>query len=95
MSEQGPNRKPQASDALPGAGAIDVPADDGRDFVLVKDGRRLVFRCAPGDETQLIQRLAEMAEDPESELTWFDAAVLSHQMGQRFDRTLKAMNKAS
>lgn len=38
----------------------------------------------------MIQTLVEMAADPASPIDWFDAAVLSHQMGQRIAGDLQA-----
>lgn len=67
--------------------------DDARQVVLVKHGQRYVFRYTPGQETKLIQGLVEMAGDPQSQLDWFDAAVLSHQMGQRLSKQLENILK--
>ena len=66
-------------------------ADTRRQVVLVKGAQRWVFRYAPGDEVRLLGDLARLAEDPASGLTWFDAAVLSHQMGQRLSRQLESI----
>ncbi|MEM0915708.1 MAG: hypothetical protein AAGK09_14025 [Planctomycetota bacterium] len=46
-----------------------------------KAGRTLAYRCDPGHEAELIQRLAHDAADPDTPLTWFDAAVLCHRVG--------------
>ena len=64
-----------------------------RQLVLVKNGQRYVFRYALGDETGLLESLIEMARDAKSELTWFDAAMLSHQMGKRFGQQLEQIVK--
>ena len=58
-------------------------ADGGRELLLVKQGQRFVFRCAHGQESQLLDQIIEMARDPESDIQWFDAAMLSHQLGAR------------
>lgn len=60
-----------------------------RELVLVKNGQRYVFRCAPGEEPSLLARLSEMVRDPNIDLDWFDAAVLSHQIGQRMGSRLQ------
>ncbi len=65
-----------------------VTADGGRELVLVKNGQRYVFRCAQGQEPQLLDQLIEMARDPQSDLQWFDAAMLSHQLGTRMTSQL-------
>ncbi len=68
----------------PGPGLHEqVAADGSRELLLVKQGQRYVFRCAHGQEPQLLDQIIEMARDPESDIQWFDAAMLSHQLGSR------------
>ena len=78
---------------------IPSPAPQGanseQELVLVKNGRRYVFRCTDGHESQMLLQLADMVRDPDNELDWFDAAVLSHQMGQRMGRRLERISKPS
>lgn len=93
--KQSDHRHDPGADDQPVIDAQDAGAPEPRDLVLVKDGRRLVFRCGPGGEAAMIRQLAEMAEDPENDLTWFDAAVLSHQLGERFSRQIQKMKQAS
>lgn len=64
-----------------------------RELVLVKNGQRYVFRCAPGEESALLRQLGDLVRDPRMDLDWFDAAVLSHQIGQRFATQLQRMQK--
>jgi len=64
-----------------------------RQVVLVKQGQRYVFRYAAGEEDKLLDGLKQMAHDPGHDLSWFDAAVLSHQMGQRFGQQLEKIMK--
>jgi hypothetical protein len=66
---------------------------NARQLVLVKRSQRWVFRYCPGEETNVLQSLAEEAEDPTSNFDWFDAAVLSHQMGDKMARQLKNLMK--
>ena len=61
--------------------------------MLVKHGQRYVFRYAPGEELKLMKGLADMARDPHCDLDWFDAAVLSHQMGQGIGQKLDQILK--
>lgn len=68
-------------------------ADSARQLVLMKHGRRYIFRYAPGEEVKLLDELVCLAGDPTSELDWFDAAVLSHQMGQRFGHVFENLLK--
>ncbi len=65
-----------------------------RQLVLVKNGHRYVFRYERGEETKVLAGLVEMARDPKSELDWFDAAVLSHQLGQRMSEQLERLRRA-
>jgi len=62
---------------------------DPNQLTLVKNGQRYVFRCEPGQEPELLEQLAELAKNPDSEIDWFDAAVLSHQVGVRLNHQLK------
>lgn len=55
---------------------------------MVKGKHRFVFRYAEGHEAALLSSFVAMANDPDSEFDWFDAAVLSYQMGQQLSREL-------
>jgi hypothetical protein len=61
------------------------------EFALVKNGKRYVFDCAPGHEAQTLNEIAEMVTRNDSDLTWFDAAVLSHQLGERMSKRLNEL----
>ena len=60
------------------------------ELVLIKAGERFVFPCPPGAEARLLTQLRGMVTDPTSRLNWFDAAVVSHAMGQRLSDRLAA-----
>jgi len=66
-----------------------APDEAARQLVLVKNGQRYVFRYRKGDETQMLAHLVDLAQDDGSDLDWFDAAVLSHQMGRRLGEQLQ------
>ena len=55
---------------------------------MVKGEQRYVFRYAEGCESELLSSLVALANDPDTEFDWFDAAVLSYQMGQQLAREL-------
>ena len=55
---------------------------------LVKGGHRYVFRYPAGGEADVIGAFANLASDPDSNFDWFDAAVLSYQMGRRLELEL-------
>ncbi len=59
-----------------------------RHLSLVKGHHRYVIRYTGGREADVIDALASLASDPESEFDWFDAAVLSYQMGRRLEMEL-------
>ena len=65
------------------------------ELVLLKAERRFVFRCAPGQERELLAHLRELAADPEVELDAFDAAVLSQQIVRRLGARLAGMAESS
>ncbi len=58
-----------------------IPAQ--RSLTMVKGRHRYVFQYVDGAEAELLGSLVALANDPESDFDWFDAAVLSYQMGQR------------
>lgn len=68
-------------------------ANEPRQLTLVKKGQYYLFRYQPGQEAALIQTLIEKAEDPKSPIDWFDAAVLSHQMGHRMAAEMQDLLK--
>jgi len=59
-----------------------------RQLSLVKGDERFIFRYPPGREAEVIDAFAEMAADGDSAFDWFDAAVLSYQMGRRLEKEL-------
>jgi len=56
-----------------------------RQLSLDKGGHRYVFRYRPGNEADVIGAFANLAGDEQSEFDWFDAAVLSYQLGRRIE----------
>jgi hypothetical protein len=66
-----------------------------RQLSLVKGEHHFVFRYRQGFESEVIQAMAELAEDPTSAFDWFDAAVLSVQLGQCLELELDGTSAAS
>lgn len=60
-----------------------------RQLSLVKGKHRYVFRYRAGREADIIAAFAAMAADSDQEFDWFDAAVLSYQMGRRLEMDLE------
>ena len=59
-----------------------------RQLSLDKGSHRYVFRYQSGTEAEVINAFASLASDRDSDFDWFDAAVLSYQMGRRLESEL-------
>jgi hypothetical protein len=57
---------------------------------LVKGRHQFCFRYQPGEEAQVLEALIDMVNRRDTCFDWFDAAVLSHQLGQHLAKELKA-----
>ncbi len=62
-----------------------------RQLSLVKGGHRYVFRYQAGREADIIAAFADMASAGDQDFDWFDAAVLSYQMGRRLEMDLEGV----
>ncbi len=56
---------------------------------LVKGKEHFCFRYEVGDEARVLDALIDMVNAREVGFDWFDAAVLSHQLGQHLAKELK------
>ena len=63
--------------------------DEMRTLNLVKGRHQFCFRYEPGDESKVLDALVELVNNREHSFDWFDAAVLSHQLGQHLAKELK------
>ena len=61
-----------------------------RKLSLVKGQHRFSFSYEVGDEANVLDALVDMVNRREMPFDWFDAAVLSHQLGQHLAKELKA-----
>jgi hypothetical protein len=77
----------EAKDTKDGGTAI--KAREVRTLHLVKGQQRFCFRYELGDEPKVLDALVEMVGRRELSFDWFDAAVLSHQLGQHLAKELK------
>lgn len=70
---------------------------DKKTLSLTKGEHQYIFRYEAGDESAVLDSLVEMVKGRATSLDWFDAAVLSHQLGQHLAKELKAFmpNKAA
>lgn len=57
---------------------------------LVKGRHHFCFKYEVGDEPRVLESLVEMVNRRDLPFDWFDAAVLSHQLGQHLAKELKA-----
>ena len=57
---------------------------------LVKGKEHFCFRYEIGQEAKVLESLIEMVNARDLSFDWFDAAVLSHQLGQHLAKELKA-----
>ncbi len=60
-----------------------------RTLNLVKGKQQFCFRYEVGQESKVLESLVEMVNRRELAFDWFDAAVLSHQLGQHLAKELK------
>jgi hypothetical protein len=56
---------------------------------LVKGKEHFCFRYEVGDEARVLDALIDMVNAREVGFDWFDAAVLSHQLGQHLAKELR------
>lgn len=61
-----------------------------RTLSLVKGQEHFCFRYEVGQEARVLDALIDMVNRRDLAFDWFDAAVLSHQLGQHLAKELKA-----
>ena len=61
-----------------------------RTLSLVKGRQHFCFRYQVGDEAKVLDALVEMVNRRDLPFDWFDAAVLSHQLGQHLAKELES-----
>jgi len=64
-------------------------ADQMKTLSLVKGRQHYCFRYEVGQEGKVLDSLVEMVNRRDMAFDWFDAAVLSHQLGQHLAKELK------
>jgi hypothetical protein len=57
---------------------------------LVKGKDHFCFRYEVGQESKVLDALIDMVHRRDTAFDWFDAAVLSHQLGQHLAKELKS-----
>ena len=61
-----------------------------RTLSLVKGPQHFCFRYELGDEAKVLDALVELVNRRDLGFDWFDAAVMSHQLGQHLAKELKS-----
>ena len=56
---------------------------------LMKGNEHFCFRYEVGQESKVLDALIDLVNRREAHFDWFDAAVLSHQLGQHLAKELK------
>ena len=56
---------------------------------LMKGRQHFCFRYEVGQESKVLDALVEMVNRRDLSFDWFDAAVLSHQLGEHLAKELK------
>jgi hypothetical protein len=63
---------------------------DMRTLSLMKGEHYYCFRYEIGQETKVLDALIDMVHKSANQFDWFDAAILSHQLGRHLAKELKA-----
>jgi hypothetical protein len=66
-----------------------MPATTTKTLSLVKGKHHFCFKYQAGEESQVLNALVDMVKRRDLSFDWFDAAVLSHQLGQHLAKELK------
>lgn len=67
-----------------------MASEPSKTLSLVKGEHRFLFCYRPGDERLVLDALVDMVRRRDVPFDWFDAAVLSHQLGQHLAKELKS-----
>ena len=65
------------------------PTESMKTLSLVKGRQHYCFRYQVGQEGKVLDALVDMVNRRDLAFDWFDAAVLSHQLGQHLAKELK------
>lgn len=73
---------------------MDPHVEDNREnrrrVTLLKGDHRWEFRCAPGDESDLLARVSVLAASDGVDLDWTDAALIARKLGRRLTADIKS-----
>jgi len=66
-----------------------------RQLSLVKGAHKYIFRYTCGSEAQVIDAFTGLVDDPGGDFDWFDAAVLSYQLGKQLHDDLEKVENSA
>ena len=69
----------------------DAQQREAREISLSKAGHEFRLRYEPGEESGVLAALQEMVGRRDLPFDWFDAAVMSHQLGEHLAKELQAL----
>jgi hypothetical protein len=58
---------------------------------LVKGKEHFCFRYETGQESKVLSAMVDMVHERDLCFDWFDAAVLSHQLGQHLSKEIQSL----
>ena len=75
-----------------------VPSGEGllaakRQLAMERNGHRYTFQYRPGEEVEVLETLSAMAGNPDHDIGWYEAAVLSHGVGVGLREMLEELVK--
>lgn len=85
-----PGSRPQGFASPPGGSGVWITMSEIKTLSLMKGGQHFCFRYEVGQESKVLEALVETVNRRDLPFDWFDAAVLSHQLGQHLAKELKA-----
>jgi len=70
---------------------MEATLTEKRSLSLVKGRHHFCFRYEAGQESEVLSAMLEMVHNRDLNFDWFDAAVLSHQLGQHLAKELQSL----
>lgn len=86
MSDTSPEPRPTPATSANEPDRAPLPV---KTLSLVKGDQQFYFRYELGSENEVLQSLVELVNRRDVAFDWFDAAVLSHQLGQHLTKEIK------
>ena len=88
---RGGKTKPRSRQKAKAPNVMETTQPATRTLSLMKGREHFCFRYEVGQEAQVLHAMIDMVHNRELCFDWFDAAVLSHQLGQHLAKELQAL----